>query len=180
MGGVRLVLVLRPAHRLTAPSTEPWTRTYEAPVHPNRESKLPNPDSHQTHAAYGPHPASHIVRTTRPASLDTRWTRTPPLHDSHLTYEHGTTRYGPQEWYESTNSGHPGLRILFPHPRSHQHSNASLVRSSFHPSKPLETYSDASGRVFRPITDLLWLRNPLCDGTGPASVPIRVARSVRS
>jgi hypothetical protein len=76
--GVRLVLVLRPAHRLTAPSTEPWTRTYEAPVHPNRESKLPNPDSHQTHAAYGPHPTFHIACTTRPTSHDPRWTPPSP------------------------------------------------------------------------------------------------------
>ena len=66
--------MLRPAHRLTAPSTEPWTRTYEAPVHPNRESKLPNQDSHQTHAAYGPQPTSHTVCTTRPVSHDARWT----------------------------------------------------------------------------------------------------------
>ena len=112
--------------------------------------------------------------------MDASIARTPPSHDSHLAYEHGTTRYGPREWYGPTNSGHPGLRILFPHPRSHQHSNASLVRSSFRPSKPLETYSDGSGCVFRPITDLLWPRNPLCYGTGPASVPICVVRSVRS
>jgi hypothetical protein len=71
---VRLVLVPCPAQCLMAPSTEPWMRTYEVPVHPNRESKLPNPDSHQTHAAYGPHPTFHIVRTTRPTSHDTRWT----------------------------------------------------------------------------------------------------------
>jgi hypothetical protein len=83
---VRLVLVLRPAHHLTAPSTEPWTRMYEAPVHPNRESKLPNPDSHQTHTAYGPHPTSHIVRTTHLASHNTRWTL--PLPELHLCTTH--------------------------------------------------------------------------------------------
>jgi hypothetical protein len=64
---VRLVLVLRPAHRL-------MMRMYEAPIHPNWELKLPNPDSHQMHAAYGPHPTSHIVRTTRPNNHDTQWT----------------------------------------------------------------------------------------------------------
>lgn len=69
---VRLVLVLHPAHCLMAPSTESWTRTYEAPAHPNRESKLPNPVSHQTHAAYAPHPTPCIVRTTRPTSHNTR------------------------------------------------------------------------------------------------------------
>ena len=112
--------------------------------------------------------------------MDAPIIRTPPLHHSHLTYEHGTMRYSPREWYEPANSGHPGLGILFPHPRSHQHSNASLVRSSFRPSKPLETYSDASGRVFRPITDLLWPRNPLCHGTGPAPVPICIVYTARS
>jgi hypothetical protein len=66
---VRLVLVLRPAHRLTAPSTESRTRMYEAPVHPNRESKLLNPVSHQTHAAYAPHPTLGIARTTRPTMV---------------------------------------------------------------------------------------------------------------
>jgi hypothetical protein len=72
--GVRLVLVLCPAHLLIAPSTELRTRTYEVPIRPNRESKLPNPDSDQTHAAYGPHPTLHIVRTTRPTSHETGWT----------------------------------------------------------------------------------------------------------
>ncbi|KAJ7910209.1 hypothetical protein B0H13DRAFT_2329632 [Mycena leptocephala] len=71
---VRLVLALRPAHRLMAPSTESRTRTYEAPVHPNRESKLPNPVSHQTHAAYAPHPTLHITSTTRPTMVQ------PPLN----------------------------------------------------------------------------------------------------
>jgi hypothetical protein len=66
--------VPHPAHRLMAPSTKLRTRTYEVPVHPNRESKLPNPDSHRTHTAYGPHPTLHIVRTTCPASHNIRWT----------------------------------------------------------------------------------------------------------
>jgi hypothetical protein len=71
---VRLVLVLQPAHRLMAPSTESRTRTCEAPVHPNRESKLPNPVSHQTHATYAPHPTFCIARTTRPTMVQ------PPLN----------------------------------------------------------------------------------------------------
>jgi hypothetical protein len=71
------------------------------------------------------------------------------------TYECDTTCYGPREWYGPTNSGHPGLGFLFPHPGSHQHSNTSLVRYSFHSSKPLETHSDASGHIFQPITDHL-------------------------
>jgi hypothetical protein len=66
---VRLVLVLRPAHRLMAPSTESRTSTYEVPVHPNRESKLPNPVSHQMHAAYAPHPTLGIARITRPTMV---------------------------------------------------------------------------------------------------------------
>jgi hypothetical protein len=66
--------VLRPAHRLMAPSTELRTRTYESPVHPNRELKLPNPVSHQTHPAYAPHPTLYIARTTRPTTAQ------PPLN----------------------------------------------------------------------------------------------------
>jgi hypothetical protein len=72
--GVRLVLVLRPAHRLMTPSTESRTRTYEVPVHPNRESKLPNSVAHQTHAAYAPHPTLCIAHTTRPTMVQ------PPLN----------------------------------------------------------------------------------------------------
>jgi hypothetical protein len=64
-GGV----LLHPAHHLMAPSTESRTRTYKAPVHPNRESKLPNPVSHQTHAAYAPHPTLCVACTTRPTMV---------------------------------------------------------------------------------------------------------------
>jgi hypothetical protein len=87
--------MLRPAHRLTAPSTELWTRTYEAPIRPNWESKLPNPDSHQTHAGTVPiHPSTSFVLPARLATtlLDAPIFRIPPLHDSHLTYEHGTVQ----------------------------------------------------------------------------------------
>jgi hypothetical protein len=60
------VLVL---HCLMAPLTKLRSRTYEAPAHPNWESKLPNLDSHQMYAAYGPHPTLHIVRTTCPTMV---------------------------------------------------------------------------------------------------------------
>jgi hypothetical protein len=140
--------VLHPAHRLMAPSTESRTRTYEAPVHPNRESKLPNPVSHQTHAAYAPHPtpphctyhlSDHGITTAKCPHCSNS-----PSTSSYPTYEHGATCYGPQEWYRPTSSGHPGLSILFLHPRSHRRLNASLVRSSFHSPKPLENHSDVS------------------------------------
>jgi hypothetical protein len=127
---VRLVLVLRPAHCLMTPSTELRTRKYEVPVHPNRESKLPNPDSHQMHTAYSPpsnplhcmyHPPDHGASHTTPAG------HSPPFHDSHLTYEYNTACYTPQEWYCLTNGRHSGHGFLFPHPGTHQCSNASLV-----------------------------------------------------
>jgi hypothetical protein len=91
-----------------------------------------------------------------------------------------TACYDPQEWYGPTNSGHPGLGFLFPHPGSHQRLNTSLVRSSFHSSKPLETHSDASRHVFWPITNHLWPRNPLCHGTEPASIQNCIVRCIRS
>jgi hypothetical protein len=50
-----------------------------------------------------------------------------------------------------TNSGHPGLGFLFPHSGTHQFMDTSLVRPSFHLTKPLQAYSDASRCVFRPL-----------------------------
>jgi hypothetical protein len=66
---VRLVLVLCPVHCLMAPSTELRMRTYEVPVHPNQESKLPNLDSHQMYAAYSLHPTLRIVCTACPTMV---------------------------------------------------------------------------------------------------------------
>jgi hypothetical protein len=85
------------------------------------------------------HPSDHGVSTTehphRPNSLST---------SSYPAYECGAACYVPREWYGPTNGGHPGLGIHLPRLGSHQHSNASLVRSSFHSLEPLETHSDAS------------------------------------
>jgi hypothetical protein len=78
-GIVRLVLVLRPAHHLMAPSTEPRTRTYEVPIHPNQESKLPNPDSHQNvrslrSPSNPPHRTYHLRHTaSAPAGDPDLW-----------------------------------------------------------------------------------------------------------
>jgi hypothetical protein len=99
-----------------------------------------------------------IARTTHPTTVQlppNALIVQNPFPRVHTPYEHDVACYNPQEWYGPTNSGHPGLGILFPHLRSHQHSNASLIQCSFHSSKPLETHSDASRRVFRPITDHL-------------------------
>jgi hypothetical protein len=168
---VRLVLVLRPAHCLTAPSTDPWTRMYEVPVHPNRESKLPNPDSHQMHAAYSPHPTSHIVHTTRLTSHDTRWTL--PLPKLRLcTTRTSHTSTAPCTTAHENGTDQPIAGIL-------GFVSSSHTREVTHPPKPLETYSDASRHVFQSITGLLLPRNLLCYGTGPACVPICVIHSVR-
>lgn len=141
---MRLVLVLRPAHRLMAPSTEPRTRMYKAPVHPNRELKLPNLVSHQTHAAYAPHLTLCITRTTCPTMvrlpLNTLIMRNPfpRVHIPHISVMPRATAH---------ENGMDQLIVtcfLFPHPGSYQRSNSSLVHSSFHSFKPLETHSDVS------------------------------------
>jgi hypothetical protein len=75
------------------------------------------------------------------------------FHDSCRTCEYDATCYTPRKRYSPTNSRHPRLGFLFPHSGTHQFADASLVRSSFHPTKPLQTYSDASRRVFRPSTN---------------------------
>ncbi|KAJ7916719.1 hypothetical protein B0H13DRAFT_2323011 [Mycena leptocephala] len=76
--------------------------------------------SNPLHRTY--HLSDHgVTAVERPHRLNS------PSTSSYPAYEHGPTHYGPREWYGPTNSGHPGLRILFPHPRSHQHSIASLV-----------------------------------------------------
>jgi hypothetical protein len=61
------------------------------------------------------------------------------FHDSCLTCEYNTTCYTPQKWYGPTNSRHPRLGFLFPHSGTHQFADASLIRSSFHSTKPLQT-----------------------------------------
>jgi hypothetical protein len=89
------------------------------------------------HCTY--HPFDHGVSTAEcPHRLNSLSTSLYPA------YECSAACYVPREWYGPTNSGHPGLGIHFPHPRSHQRSNASLVQSSFHSLKPLENHSDAS------------------------------------
>jgi hypothetical protein len=125
------------------------------------------------------HLTFHIIRTTCLVSHHSRWMfplPESPFHNLHLTYKYNTTCYAPWEWYSPTNSGYPGLGFLFPHLRTHQFADVSLVWSSFHSTKPLQTYSDVSGRVFQPIANHLWPRNLLPNGTVWASTMCRLWR----
>jgi hypothetical protein len=145
------VLVLHPAHRLLAPSTELRSRTYKVPVHPNRESKLPNPDSHQTYAAYSPCPALHIACITYPTmvrrTLNVLIIRNPfpRVHTPH-------TSMMPHAMAHENGTGHPIAGILGLVSSSHtwEVTNTRMQASSdpvsTHPNhlKPTQMHLDVS------------------------------------